>query len=1094
MESRIGTFFLSLSRHLCLEQQGSTAIALSSLSLRRNEIGSAVIADERLITTVELKQSQFTTRKQQFLVETPLEITRPEIKIPDPILRPQPTAVRSDTIYTTNSPVTTHFNFLEMSVTMPSYIICRDTQPGQPIDPTAPLVFFPPKDSDELFDALRMKYPTLRTHSERMGQAVIEFLMEEQQLPQMPVDQLPTPTTANSMMTSPWETSMQSMSSDASTWSSPELFDLATPTFGNSPQPQAQTLSRQQSTATSTTAASNPTPPALEQMTGVFSLSDAAQPKQRVRRKMTEAEKVEYRKRRIVKACEKCSKRKRKCNHNQPDMENVGASKAQKVTKPSPTAANKKPPLGTPRIQEENINFGASVMDFSNSFDSNMSFPELNDFSTIFEDPLPEMSFDDLLMPMEQPWAWSDTADFTLMDSGNEGLDDTNRAPQPNATPPRSGSGAWFDQSVGHDLEWFNHDSMQTTGGGQDKKMLWEHLRTGQEVIATEKQQPTHTPHVHEMEKPQQMNAPHLYEIDAKDAFAYEADYAAAALGWNRPGIQSNQSWPQHNIPTGALNFDADHTMPSRWSSHGLLPEQSAAGASNSGGNDVPLNSLSQMTLRLTGTANAVKAFGNLLPNSSSQKKRLQAVSPRKVALLALGGLSMAQGLQQQQQFAGRLLTSCNDSSCVSAGTRCRSQKDLSRHLRSVHPQGDPRGDPQQTDGRIQWSTLGDTSTLEGMTIQDYLRMHTNAIPVQEDGRATRSIASTALKEPRSQDVTSIASASALQAPIDVERNVKSKTQISNPDSVSRSATMPRPRVPAAQQGRQTPSLGEGITTSASPWTESYLLKRRIPKTVHSIVDRDSPATGLGPLLMTIPEDVDTYHPGDHEREIIISRNTECTEGNSYLAEGGAYLTSEAASNKKKPVNTGGLGAASSSAQPVHTRPRRPSSSGFAGGTNSFDTARVTSTSANVLEVERLNDNQRHRDHFGRTSFASPTVNSEEVERLSDHFRNRDHFGRVSRSNLVAGLMFSLAAFATLVLLSFMQTTPATLSLLLLALAAPMQEGAGSKGKILSISQAWLRPLRDIVENSSWHTGLFSPIPRHLRYRIEWQRDGSVVV
>ena len=47
-------------------------------------------------------------------------------------------------------------------------------------------------------------------------------------------------------------------------------------------------------------------------MTSVFSLSTSEQPKQRIRRKMTEAEKVEYRKRRIVKACDKCSKRKRK--------------------------------------------------------------------------------------------------------------------------------------------------------------------------------------------------------------------------------------------------------------------------------------------------------------------------------------------------------------------------------------------------------------------------------------------------------------------------------------------------------------------------------------------------------------------------------------------------------------------------------------------------------------------------------------------------------------------------------------------------------------------------------------------------------------
>ena len=200
---------------------------------------------------------------------------------------------------------------LPSDVAMPTYFIYRDTPVGTPVDTTAPLLFWPPKDSDELFDALRAKYPHLQKHSERMREAVLEFLIEEQQFQQLQTEQLPTPQTMDSTMTSPWLTYMQSMSSDTSTWSSPDMLGLATPSFGNSPQPQPQapSLSRQQSIAT---APSDQTPPALEQMTGVFSLSDAAQPKQRVRRKMTEAEKVEYRKRRIVKACEKCAKRKRK--------------------------------------------------------------------------------------------------------------------------------------------------------------------------------------------------------------------------------------------------------------------------------------------------------------------------------------------------------------------------------------------------------------------------------------------------------------------------------------------------------------------------------------------------------------------------------------------------------------------------------------------------------------------------------------------------------------------------------------------------------------------------------------------------------------
>jgi hypothetical protein len=56
-------------------------------------------------------------------------------------------------------------------------------------------------------------------------------------------------------------------------------------------------------------------------MTSVFSLSTSEQPKQRMRRKMTESEKIEYRKRRIVKACDTCSKRKRKVKNPPPSLQ-----------------------------------------------------------------------------------------------------------------------------------------------------------------------------------------------------------------------------------------------------------------------------------------------------------------------------------------------------------------------------------------------------------------------------------------------------------------------------------------------------------------------------------------------------------------------------------------------------------------------------------------------------------------------------------------------------------------------------------------------------------------------------------------------------
>lgn len=193
-----------------------------------------------------------------------------------------------------------------MESTTPLYIIYRSTPQGELFDPTAAPHFFPPKDSDELFDALRAKYPHVRTHSERMRDAIIEFLMEERLADQI-MSASPTYPAATTAAASPLQ-SWPSLSSAAE--SSDESVYLATPVSATSPHHRPARLNRQLSTT-----ASESSPPALEQMTSVFSLSTESQPKTRVRRKMTEEEKLEYRKRRIVKACETCSKRKRKVRH-----------------------------------------------------------------------------------------------------------------------------------------------------------------------------------------------------------------------------------------------------------------------------------------------------------------------------------------------------------------------------------------------------------------------------------------------------------------------------------------------------------------------------------------------------------------------------------------------------------------------------------------------------------------------------------------------------------------------------------------------------------------------------------------------------------
>ena len=282
----------------------------------------------------------------------------------------------------------------------PAYIIYRDTSPGQPMDPAAPPVFFPAKDSDELFDALRVKYPFTKTHSERMRDAIIEFLLEERQTEQLQAT--PAMPFTDTAATSPWQQtqSWPSMSSTGSisTFSSPETLGLATPSFGMSPHPQMAQSSRNNSTVALTTTGTSPTssitPPALENMTGVFSVSSSGQPKQRMRRKMTEAEKVEYRKRRIVKACEKCQRRKRKCNHNQGDLESL-TSKMSKVTKSHQAVGKVKstPQTVAPVSMESNAAVDFEGLNFDDSFGMDMQLFDDIDFESFLENPLPDYGF-----------------------------------------------------------------------------------------------------------------------------------------------------------------------------------------------------------------------------------------------------------------------------------------------------------------------------------------------------------------------------------------------------------------------------------------------------------------------------------------------------------------------------------------------------------------------------------------------------------------------------------------------------------------------------------------------------------------------------
>ncbi|KXT08939.1 hypothetical protein AC579_9526 [Pseudocercospora musae] len=260
--------------------------------------------------------------------------------------------------------------------TTPVYFVYRDIPAGEPFDPTSPLLFFPPKGSDELFDALRVAFPHLKTHSERMRDAIINFLLDERRDEQTHASPAPA--------APPWPS--VSSSASPSMLSSPEMPDLSTPAYSPQPAPQ---LARQASLATS----SQHSPPSLDQMTNVFSLSSTAQPKQRVRRKMTEAEKVEYRKRRIVKACDKCAKRKRKCPHNQTQMDTIATS-AKSGSRSSKSASPKStPPASVKQVAKENFAQPDDLEGLTAEINMDQSF---DDFP-MFDDSFAEISVNDFL-------------------------------------------------------------------------------------------------------------------------------------------------------------------------------------------------------------------------------------------------------------------------------------------------------------------------------------------------------------------------------------------------------------------------------------------------------------------------------------------------------------------------------------------------------------------------------------------------------------------------------------------------------------------------------------------------------------------------
>lgn len=151
-------------------------------------------------------------------------------------------------------------------------------------NPLSALQFEPAWDSDDLYDALRIAYPQIRSHKDRFLRAVIEFYDAELGRARNLGGGLDAPPSSP-----PGSANNEGFSSGKSVWQPSEL-------PGASAVPHKPQKRRRSG---------------IEGMQATFSIMPGGS-KLRTKRPMTDAEREQYRHTKKVGACEPCRKRKRK--------------------------------------------------------------------------------------------------------------------------------------------------------------------------------------------------------------------------------------------------------------------------------------------------------------------------------------------------------------------------------------------------------------------------------------------------------------------------------------------------------------------------------------------------------------------------------------------------------------------------------------------------------------------------------------------------------------------------------------------------------------------------------------------------------------
>lgn len=504
---------------------------------------------------------------------------------------------------------------------------------------------------------------------------------------------------------------------------------------------------------------------------------------------------------------------------------------------------------------------------------------------------------------------------------------------------------------------------------------------------------------------------------------------------------------------------------------------QSEFGMNNSDGTSVigkgpqcPRTALAQIVLRLIGTVKAVRAFGSLLKPQSPSALALRPVSMSKsVPIFASHGkeatnpflLGSAQTHNAERTGGFLPVVSGNEMTVGPPRSENAAQGALEGmrvgdYLRMTNPflLGSRRPPHSQLHSPVPLalqlenvrSEPAAQGVLEGMRIGDYLRMKNN-FAIDEANLSQHPLRPSSSHDANLSDFASRS-----------EHLASTSVPVSSAGTLVKESTAP--------EGRPTFSpVGEGISArSSSPSTELFMLKRRIggaksrsakPASTlltPSVLQTKSTAS-VGSSGSDQPETRSYISAYGYAREM---RNTESHARYVHGANGGAYPRLNSDSTAQAPAASATISWPSN----VH--------SGFSGtgiSTGILNTAANTDSPSErfstTVSEERLSDHVRYRDHHGRPETSE--------NRLSDHVRYRDHHGRPDLEGLKITDVLALIAGA--LLLSALLSSSANSTLLLLALLCPVP---GTKGRHAR-ERAWrnwsslLQPmLQCSIPNSSW--------------------------